>query len=542
MIKLFQNTIIVVAILANQFTNYAQNGKISKPELKTEFNWHNLDANIDKINGISTEKAYQTILKDKKSVPVVVAIIDSGIEIDHLELAGKIWINEKEIAGNGIDDDNNGYIDDINGWDFLGNKKGEDLEFETLEMTRELVKYSKLVEPIDALNATKEEKLIIENYKKLKEKHDSKAKELDEQGGRFYIQLYENYQVAKSDIKAEFNVEEVNSEVLDKITLISNEKLQKAKKIFKILEEVNLDEEKLEEGYEYFNALINHGLNEEFNGRNEIVGDDLNNLSEKGYGNNEVEGPNAYHGTHVAGIIGANRNNEIGVKGIADNVKIMALRAVPNGDERDKDVANAIRYAVDNGARVINMSFGKGFSPEKEYVDAALKYAEFKNVLMIHGAGNDNLDLDVEDSFPNKYYKSGETCKTWLDVGATSWKNGDEMMAEFSNYGKKSVDIFAPGVAIYSLGINGKYREMDGTSMASPVVAGVAALIMSYYPRLSALQVKEILMESATKFGNNEVYIPGKTVKSQFKNFSVTGGVVNTYKAIEIAEKMNSKR
>lgn len=410
--KFFQNVIAVVAIFATSFSNYAQNGKSSQPDLKTEFNWHNLDANTDKINGISTEKAYQTILKNKKSSPVVVAIIDSGIEIDHFELNGKIWTNEKEIAGNGIDDDKNGYVDDVNGWDFLGNKNGEDLAFETLEMTREMLKYSKLVEPIDALNATKEEKKNIETYKKLKEKHDSKAKELDDQGGRFFIQLYENYQTAKSDIKAEFNVEEVNAEVLDKITLISNEKLQKAKKIYKILEEVNLDEAKLEEGYEYFNSLINYGLNEEYNGRIEIVGDDLSNLNEKGYGNNEVEGPNAYHGTHVAGIIAADRNNEIGVKGIADNVKIMTLRAVPNGDERDKDVANAIRYAVDNGARVINMSFGKGFSPEKEYVDAALKYAESKNVLMVHGAGNDNLDLDVEDSFPNKFYKTGESCKT----------------------------------------------------------------------------------------------------------------------------------
>ncbi len=534
-----KTTLFIFYLCSSSFLGFTQNVVEKLPELKTNFNWHNLEANPNGIMGIGTEKAYNELLKNKKSTPVIVAVIDSGVEIDHLELAGKVWVNNNEIANNGIDDDKNGYVDDIYGWDFLGNKNGEDLESETLELTRELLKYQRLIELIDPLNAAKQEKEWIEYYKELKDKHQKKKKELEDQGGRFYIQLHDKYFTAKKLLQNEFKTEEITPEILAKITLISNEDLQQAKKMFEVLDEVNLNEARLAEAYEYFNGQLNFGLNEDYNGRAEIVGDNLADLSEKGYGNNEVEGPNAYHGTHVAGIIAANRNNNLGVNGIADNVKIMTLRAVPNGDERDKDIANAIRYAVDNGAQIVNMSFGKGYSPEKEYVDEALKYAEAKNVLLIHAAGNDNLDLDIEKSYPNKYYKSGGECKTWLDIGASSYQSGQEFAAEFSNYGKKSVDLFAPGVAIYSLGINGKYREMDGTSMASPVVTGVAALLKSYFPKLTAIQLKNILLESSTKIGNKDVYIPGKTITTHFKNLSSTGGIVNAYNAIKMAESMN---
>jgi subtilisin family serine protease len=541
MIKSLKFSHLVIATLVFSQSVFAQN-ITSEQELKTVPNWFNLDTELDKINGISTEKAYQTLLKDKKASPVVVAIIDSGVEIDHIDLKGKIWTNEKEIPNNGIDDDKNGYVDDINGWDFLGNKNGDDIANETLELTREYSKYAELVAMIDPLNATKEQKNTLETFKNLKKKFEDKKKELDDQGGRFFIQLYDSFVEAKNDIKTEFKVDTVSDEILEKITLISNEKLQKAKRIYKILGEVNLDEAKLEEGYEYFNPLINYGLNEDYNGRRDVVGDNPKILNEKGYGNNEVEGPNAYHGTHIAGIIAAERNNEIGTKGIVENVKLMILRAVPSGDERDKDVGNAIKYAVDNGAKVINMSFGKSLSPEKEYVDEAVKYAEEKGVLLIHAAGNDNLDLDKEDNFPNKFYKNGGVASSWIEVGAISWKTGNDLTADFSNYGKTKVDIFAPGVDLYSLGINGKYREMSGTSMAAPVATGVAALILSYYPNFSAIQVKDIILESCFKIGNKDVYIPGKSSTTQFKNLSTTGGVVNAYNALKLAQKLSEKQ
>jgi subtilisin family serine protease len=514
---------------------FAQQNEI---DLKTKPNWQNLDLKSDNINGVSTEQAYQTLLKNKTSKTVIVAVIDSGVEIDHPELIGKIWVNEKEIKGNGIDDDKNGYIDDINGWDFLGNSKGEDLAFETLELTREYIKYERMIEKIDPLKATKDEKVILEKFKSLKEKYDAKIAKIEEQGGSYYLQIHNNYVEAKALLMKEFKVEKVTKDVLDKITQISSEELQNAKKVFLILEEIGLKEDQLIEAYDYFNSLINYGINQEYDGRAQIIGDNLTQLNEVGYGNNEVEGPDAKHGTHVAGIIAANRADNLGISGIADNVKIMPIRAVPDGDERDKDVANAIRYAADNGAQIINMSFGKSFSPEKDYVDSAVKYAETKGVLIVHAAGNDNADNDVEDNFPNKNYLSGGKCATWISVGALSWKKGNDMVAEFSNFGNKSVDLFAPGVDIYSSVINKKFEELSGTSMASPVVAGVAALVWSYFPKLTAVQLKDILLESSIKLGSQEVFIPGKTTKTAFKNLSITGGVINALKAVELASKL----
>jgi subtilisin family serine protease len=284
-----------------------------------------------------------------------------------------------------------------------------------------------------------------------------------------------------------------------------------------------------------YKTAMDYGYNPDFDSRS-IVGDNYAVLQEKGYGNSDVKGTVPVHGTHVAGIIAANRKNDIGIKGISDNVKIMALRAVPNGDERDKDIANAIRYAVDNGAHIVNMSFGKDYSPQKEYVDQAVKYAEQKNVLLIHAAGNDNDDNDSKPSYPNRFYKDGKEAKNWIEVGASSWGADESLTAEFSNYGKKTVDFFAPGVEIYSTTPNNTYKEQNGTSMASPAVTGVAALLMSYFPDLTAVQVKDILRESTRKFDNLNVLKPGSTTeKVNLKELSISGGLVNAYEAVKMA-------
>jgi len=287
---------------------------------------------------------------------------------------------------------------------------------------------------------------------------------------------------------------------------------------------------------DHYATAVDFGYNVDFNSRS-IVGDDPKNLYEKGYGNNDVEGPDARHGTHVAGIIGADRKNDVGIKGIADNVRIMSVRAVPNGDERDKDIANAILYAVDNGAQIINMSFGKSFSPQKEAVDKAVKYAESKGVLIIHAAGNDGDDLDKESNYPTKVLKNGIEAKTWLEIGASSWGADGNFVGSFSNYGKKSVDLFAPGVQIYSTVPGNHYEDLQGTSMACPATAGVAALIMSYYPDLSADQVKTILKESTRKFDGLKVTKPGSAEEVPFAQLSATGGLVNAYEAVLLAEK-----
>jgi cell wall-associated protease len=297
----------------------------------------------------------------------------------------------------------------------------------------------------------------------------------------------------------------------------------------------------LKEEYDYFGVIVNFGYNEEYDSR-KIIGDDYADVFQKNYGNNDVKGTDDLHGTHVAGIIAADRTNNIGIKGIADNVRIMVVRAVPNGDERDKDIANAIRYAVDNGAKIVNMSFGKGFSPEKEAVDKAVKYAEEKGVLLIHASGNDSDDNDTEPNFPDRYYKNGKEAKNWIEVGASSTGKDEHLIAPFSNYGKKTVDLFAPGVSIYSTVPGNQYQMEDGTSMACPVTVGVAALLMSYFPEFSMAEIREILLKSTRKFDNLKVEQPRKKVMVEFSQLSITGGIVNAYDAVKLAQSLRAAR
>jgi subtilisin family serine protease len=285
-------------------------------------------------------------------------------------------------------------------------------------------------------------------------------------------------------------------------------------------------------------TMMKFNLNKKFNPRN-LVGDDYENVSERNYGNNAVNAPNMDHGTHVAGIIAANRYNEEGIKGICGEAVIMTLRVVPNGDERDKDVANAIRYAADNGAKVINMSFGKKLSPNKDIVDEAVEYAMKKDVLLVHAAGNDGLDLATNNFYPSAMlHQTGAKAPNWIEVGASGWEKGKNRVASFSNYGKSEVDIFAPGVDLNSTMPGSKYKSEDGTSMASPVVAGVAALIRQNYPNLSAVQTKQIILMSAVPC-KEKVIIPGTKKKGKMKQLCATGGIVNAYEALVLAEKVS---
>jgi subtilisin family serine protease len=304
--------------------------------------------------------------------------------------------------------------------------------------------------------------------------------------------------------------------------------------------------QELEDGIKHYDAQVKYHLNLEYDPRKDSVGDNYANSYERFYGNNDITGPDAEHGSHVAGIIGAVRSNNLGIKGVADNVKIMALRTVPDGDERDKDVANSIRYAVDNGAKIINMSFGKAFSWDKKVVDEAVRYAVSNDVLLVHAAGNDGKNTEKEDNVPNRLYADSTgvtmgTAEGWIEVGASGWKNDEDLVASFSNYGGKSVDVFAPGVKINSTMPDSKYKENDGTSMASPVVAGLAALIRSYYPQFTAVQVKEIIMNSVTKVEQKvKIRVDGDSTKVPVSEISVSGGVVNAYNALLLAEKTNS--
>lgn len=502
---------------------------------KAPLNWFNLDYSENGVRGISTERAYREFLNNKTSKQVLVAIIDSGIDINHEDLKDNIWVNYKEIPNNGIDDDNNGYVDDINGWDFLGSKDGTDISRETMEVTREYARLKNIyqyIQDITSLSPTL--KAEYDLYKKYKAQYEAKVQELEEQGP-FVIKLYEKYIDSKLMLTSYLKVSEITKEELLKITSKSPEEVKKAKQVFELLEQVGQDEEKLKEAYEYYDAQYKFGINLSFNPRG-IVGDDVNNLNDRDYGNNEVKGPDARHGTHVAGIIAADRNNSLGIAGVASNAKIMVLRAVPEGDERDKDVANAIRYAVDNGAKIINMSFGKPVSPQKQAVDDAVKYAETKGVLLIHAAGNENENIDVNENFPSKKFADGKQTENWLEVGATSWMQAASTVAEFSNYGQQTVDVFAPGVDLKSTVVGSKYEDLSGTSMAAPVVTGLAALLMSFYPSFDYKKIKQIILSSSIKLNKLQVNQPGTGALVNFSELSSSGGIVNAYEAVKMAE------
>ena len=502
-------------------------------------NWQNLDLATDGIFGISTEKAYNELLKGKKSVPVTVAVIDGGIDEKHEDLKHVMWVNSKEIPGNGIDDDKNGYVDDDYGWNFIGSSKGN-VHYDNLELTRLVKKYqSKYASVLNSTPLEEKEKKEFEQYKVLITEYMDKYQKA-QMGQLNYVALkkYTDSVVKKigkpNPTLADFDKYSTKDAMEGKAVKIIKSQLKENPDFKKFYEE-------LTEGIKYYNNQINYHLNLQFDSR-DTVADNYSNPSERYYGNNDVTGPDAEHGTHVAGIIGAGRNNNLGIKGVADNVKIMAVRAVPDGDERDKDVANSIRYAVDNGARIINMSFGKAYSPEKAVVDSAIRYAMSKGVLLVHAAGNEGKNIDKAKNYPSKYYSDSTglnvgAAAAWIEVGASGWKNDEELVASFSNYGKKTVDVFAPGVKINSAMPDSKYKENDGTSMASPVVAGLAALIWSYYPSLSAVQVKDIILRSVAKV-NHKVRVKDETGKRRvdFSEVCVSGGIVNAYNAIKLAE------
>jgi subtilisin family serine protease len=524
---------IILAFSLSVNTN-AQNSTSDASSTKAPVNWFNLDLHDNNIRGISTEKAYKELLPKKKSKTVVVAVIDSGIDIVHEDLQGKIWTNIKEIPNNGIDDDKNGYIDDINGWDFIGGKDGKDVNYDTMELTRQYLKLKKQFDGLDPDKIPAADKAKFDEYQEVKTQYEAKLAET-QQYEKPYSQIKEGFAIAKQVLTEKAGLKEVTVEALNKIKS-KDEDITAAKGVLLYYLEMGLTEKDLNDAIEDLQSKLNYGYNLNFESR-QIVGDNYDDPTERFYGNNEVTGPHALHGTHVAGIIAANRENKIGIKGICNDCKIMVIRAVPDGDERDKDIANAIRYATDNGANVINMSFGKSLSPNKDVVDQAVKYAEEHNVLLVHAAGNDAENNDVAENYPKATYKDGQKCESWIEVGALSWKAGLEMVADFSNYGESSVDIFAPGKDINSTIPQSLYEEHDGTSMASPVVAGAAALVWSYYPDYSAKLIKRIILESATRMGNTEVYRPGGQTKVEFRELCRSNGIINVYEALKLAEK-----
>ena len=541
------NTIPVPNGVNNTLNIPAKKEKLTETELQV---WSHMDLQTDSIPGMSILKAYQ-FLEGKKGVSVIVAIADSGIDVEHEDLTGVIWVNPLEIAGNNKDDDKNGYVDDVHGWNFLGNKAGVMVRADQLELTR-IVKQG-----MDQFGSTKAseisdlDKAAFETYVKLKEKHSKslnahtlKIEDLENTSKRI-AQILQNFKEVKASLgKVELTVENLKSARPESVLLA-----------MKIADVVNMLTNGLSEVevLDYKKQIIKEKTANEaskaydldFNARASL-GDSLYNIADAFYGNNNVIGAKDFesHGTHVAGIVAASRDNGKGVNGVANHVKIMAIRVVPDGDEHDKDVALGIRYAVDNGAKVINTSFGKAYSPNKKWVYDAIIYAAKKEVLIVNAAGNDGKDIDVEETFPNDSSDLiHEIADNVLTVGAMSLHYDEQLPATFSNYGKINVDVFAPGVGIYASYPNDAYESISGTSMAAPSVSGVAALVRSYYPMLSASQVKHILMNSGMKI-NFDVIKPGtEAERVPFSELSVSGRVVNAYNALKMADRIvNGKK
>lgn len=540
--SILKGFVVLSTIVLSSVIAFAQTSIKDKEEVPK--GWHLKDKAKDGYHGISLDQAYE-LVKDKKSKTVIVAVIDSGVDTLHEDLKPVLWRNPKEIPGNGKDDDKNGYTDDIYGWNFIGGKDGRNVKTDSYEAARVYHKFKAKYEDkeVNVAALSKEEKEEYETWKKAK---NDVVGEVDLSMLEYLKTLQANLIKGDSIVRKEMGKEEYQCTELEtfsssspdaikvKLTLLALCKANNSMEIsnVQILDELGGEIRKME--------AVNTPPK---NYRAEIVKDNYADFNDRFYGNNDVMANTPLHGTHVSGIIAAARNNKLGIDGVADNVKIMSIRAVPDGDEHDKDIALGIRYAVDNGAQIINMSFGKGFSPEKKWVDEAVEYAKSKGVLLVHAAGNDGNNIDTSWNFPNPVYKkTGLKATNWITVGASGDPKTGGLAAGFSNYGKNEVDVFAPGVRIYSTLPGGNmYGNLQGTSMASPVVAGLAAFILSYYPDLSAEQLKYVIEKSAV-LSDLKVKKPGSDELVMLADISKTGGVVNAYEAIKLASSLKGER
>lgn len=497
-------------------------------------NWFTKDSALDGVEGVSADRAYgDAELGVKIGVaPVTVAIIDGGVDITHEDLQGHIWTNEKELPDDGIDNDGNGYVDDIHGWNFLGQ-----IHDAPLEVTRELVRM-KALETAGPL--TLSQKAYLDHLNQ----HVSEARQEANEYLSLHLRNREAVELAYKNLKILNSIDFDTLKVTDVEAIQGDSNIEvKKKALLDAFTAANAkDVARINRRIEYGKEQLNVSYSLTFDPRTKFLGDDLADFQHVGYGDNDPTGPDADHGTHVAGIIGAVRGNDLGIQGIATDVRFMSLRAVPNGDEYDKDIANAIRYAADNGARVINMSFGKGYSPYAAQVREAMMYAASKNVLIFHAAGNESADNDRVSNFPYRYLDWGLHLEVpaVVEVGASGAQVGPKLPADFSNYGQVSVDLFAPGVDIEST-VTGpmKYDVYSGTSMASPAAAGVAALLISQYPQLTNLEVKDILLSSAVRHHGLSVLLPfdgDNPLSVLFETLSATGGVINARAALKEAQ------
>ncbi len=531
----------VASLILTLWMNYGFSQNSVKEQVPN--GWHLMSKQTSGYYGIGLDKAYE-FLKGKKSTPVIVAVIDSGIDTTHEDLKPILWTNPGEIPGNGIDDDKNGYVDDVHGWNFIGGRDGKNVKEDSYEAARVYHQYKAQFEDLaDTASLSKEDR----------DKYNMWARAKQQVVGEVDLTLLEKYKQIEKDmvqgdsvIQSDLNKKEYNCKDLDNYnpsSVVAQKLKQTMTYICGLNKNTDITNDQIIDDLEGEIRKMEAAKEAPEDFRGEIVKDNYNDFNDRFYGNNDVMANTPFHGTHVSGIIAAARDNGLGIDGIADNVKIMMVRAVPDGDEHDKDIALAIRYAADNGAKVINMSFGKGFSPQKEWVDDAVKYAQSKGVLLVHAAGNDAADVDTAWNFPTPVFKAdGGRASNWITVGASGDPQLGGLVANFSNFGKKEVDVFAPGVQIYSSIPGGNtYGEAQGTSMASPVVAGVAALILEYYPTLSPEQVKFAIEKSSVK-PDVKVKNPATGDTVELSDISKSGGILNAYEAVKLASTLKGDR
>lgn len=525
---------------------FAQEASVQDPlKDKDLMTWYHKDFASSKVYGVNTDNAYKYLeSKGLKPKSVVVAVLDSGVEVDHPGLKNNMWKNPNEVPNNGKDDDGNGYIDDVHGWNFMGSAKG-DIDVDNMEVTRVVKKYKSVFEGENsAENKANQAKMPEEfaMYMQSKEIFNKKSMEARQQYQS--IQMVNQFipvmvkllngkpftQETLSAIKPATQQEAIALNVMGNM-VNDPEAVGKSPEDFQ-----KYMEEEMKTYLDYYGQQATQQYNLDFDPRAELVGDNYDDYTEKHYGNNNYEGPDAGHGTHVAGIIAGLPQGEEVQYGVAHKVaKIMAVRTVPNGDERDKDVANSIRYAVDNGAKILNMSFGKPVSPGKKVVWDAFRYAEKKGVLLVKAAGNDNEDIQNSVHYPTNFKDPADDkpfLKNMIVVGAST-KDAETLRAGFSNFNSKMVDVFAPGQQIYSTVPDAKYKYEQGTSMASPVVAGAAAVLLAYMPELKPEQIIEALVKTSNK-STVDAALPGD-LKATFDTISRAGGVIDVRKAAEYA-------
>jgi subtilisin family serine protease len=545
MVNNLKHSVLAAAVTGICLTSFGQ----TSTKEPVPNGWHLKDRQTTGYYGISLDKAYGFV-KGKKSQTVIVAVIDSGIDTTHEDLRPILWTNPKEIPGNGIDDDRNGYVDDVHGWNFIGGRDGRNVKEDSYEAARVYHMYKARFETVtDPSTLSKEDQELYKTWKRAEQDISGDPSEL------MTLMLIKNaYKAAlsaDSTLRKELGKEEYTGTEVENFTATTDAGKTARKKFLALYQGLGLDmsatnKSTISEIGEYVGGQERKAEAKDKapkNFRGEIVKDNEADINDRFYGNNDIMAGTPFHGTHVSGIIAGVRNNGKGIDGIADNVRIMMIRAVPDGDEHDKDIALAIRYAVDNGARVVNMSFGKGFSPQKQWVDDAVKYAESKGVLLVHAAGNDAADIDTSFNFPTPVFKNGGRAANWMTIGASGDPKNGGLSASFSNYGKKEVDVFAPGVNIYSSVPGGNtYGNASGTSMASPVTAGVAAFLLEYFPKLTAQQLKTVLEKSAvpTTIKTPKPGADGEEVN--LSELSKTGGLINAYEAAKLAASMTAAK